>query len=443
MCAVYDIIIIGGGIVGLGVFRQLLLNGYKNVLLLEKSSQIITGASCGNSGILHTGFDTVPQTLESKLVKRGYELYQSFAQDVPLPIKKIGAYIVAWKSEELEILKQILDTAHENGVTDIEEISPTVLYKLQPHLRADALHALYIPGECIVDPLSLPLILYIQGKLLGGHVQMNVEITNGKYDSETNYWTLNDGQFKTRLVINCAGLYGDYVEKIRISQQTLSTSTFTIQPRMGQFSVYSSPTTPLPIESIILQYQQNLLKDRSHAPVKSDINDILYNRLIELIPTFSTLNYQHVGSYTGIRPATEYADYQIQSYNDLQWICCGGIRSTGLTSSLAIGEYISEKINEMTPIKRELVCEGYSSERYNQSLEELKSMFTITSNGLQPKLIKNESNVLRTLTGDIKLGENIKTVNLKISCGDEVLDISHSLLKLAWITKHSEGADDS
>ncbi|CAF3155409.1 unnamed protein product [Rotaria socialis] len=113
MCAVYDIIIIGGGIVGLGVFRQLLLNGYKNVLLLEKSSQIITGASCGNSGILHTGFDTVPQTLESKLVKRGYELYQSFAQDVPLPIKKIGAYIVAWKSEELEILKQILDTAHE------------------------------------------------------------------------------------------------------------------------------------------------------------------------------------------------------------------------------------------------------------------------------------------------------------------------------------------
>lgn len=113
MSVVRDIIIIGGGIVGLGVFRQLLLNGYRNVLLLEKSSQIITGASSGNSGILHTGFDTVPQTLESTLVKRGYALYQSFAQDIQLPIKKIGAYIIAWKSEELEILKQILDTAHE------------------------------------------------------------------------------------------------------------------------------------------------------------------------------------------------------------------------------------------------------------------------------------------------------------------------------------------
>jgi glycerol-3-phosphate dehydrogenase len=113
MSSIYDIIIIGGGVVGLGVFRQLTLNGYRNVLLVEKSSQILTGASSGNSGILHTGFDTVPGTLESKLVKRGYELYQSFAQDIQLPIKKIGAYIIAWNSDELEILKEIIQTAHE------------------------------------------------------------------------------------------------------------------------------------------------------------------------------------------------------------------------------------------------------------------------------------------------------------------------------------------
>ncbi|CAF1088372.1 unnamed protein product, partial [Didymodactylos carnosus] len=96
-----------------GVFHRLTLNGYKNVLLLDKSSQIITGASSGNSGILHTGFDTVPQTLESKLVRRGYELYQLFAEDIKLPIKKIGAYIIAWKQNELEIFKEIIDNAHK------------------------------------------------------------------------------------------------------------------------------------------------------------------------------------------------------------------------------------------------------------------------------------------------------------------------------------------
>jgi glycerol-3-phosphate dehydrogenase len=113
MSSIYDIIIIGGGIVGLGVFRQLTLNGYKNVLLLDKSSPILTGASSGNSGILHTDFDTIPQTLESKLIKRGYELYQSFAQDIQLPIKQIGAYIIAWELNDLEILEQILDTVHK------------------------------------------------------------------------------------------------------------------------------------------------------------------------------------------------------------------------------------------------------------------------------------------------------------------------------------------
>lgn len=122
MSSIYDIIIIGGGIVGLGVFRQLTLNGYKNILLIEKSSQIITGASSGNSGILHTGFDTIPQTLESKLVKRGYELYQSFAQDIQLPIKKIGAYIIAWESNDLEILEEIFDTAHEVNLYNNDNI---------------------------------------------------------------------------------------------------------------------------------------------------------------------------------------------------------------------------------------------------------------------------------------------------------------------------------
>lgn len=113
MSFIYDVVVIGGGIVGLGVFNRLLLNGYKNILLVEKSCQVITGASAGNSGILHTGFDSTSGTLESALVKRGYELYQDFAKDVALPIKRVGAYMVAWTDEELIILKEVLHQAHK------------------------------------------------------------------------------------------------------------------------------------------------------------------------------------------------------------------------------------------------------------------------------------------------------------------------------------------
>ena len=113
MSKVYDIIIIGGGVVGIGVFNRLMLSGYTDVVLVEKSSQILTGASCGNSGILHTGFDTQPGTLEARLVKRGYELYHQLGKDIPLPIRKIGAHLVAWNDDDLPTLQGIVRIAHE------------------------------------------------------------------------------------------------------------------------------------------------------------------------------------------------------------------------------------------------------------------------------------------------------------------------------------------
>ena len=298
----------------------------------------------------------------------------------------------------------------------------------------------------------------MQGKFLGGHVQVNTEITNGRYDSEKHHWILNNGQFQTRIVINCAGLYGDHIEQIRTNQQISPTSTFTIQPRIGQFSVYSSSTSQIPIKSIILPIPTKFTKgiivypnlfnqiitgptaetqsNRSDAPVKPEVNQVLYQKMTEVIPTFSDFNYQQVGSYTGIRPATEHSDYQIESYNDLQWICCGGIRSTGLTSSLAIGEYICGKIDQMIHIKPMLHCEGYSSDRYYHSIEQLKSMFQSTPNGLQPNVVKHESDRVSKSVGDCQFGERIKPVNMKIDCGGEIFDISHSLLKLAWTTEN-------
>ena len=348
-------------------------------------------------------------------------------------------------------------------MVDIEEISSAILYEREPFLRSGALCALCIAGECIVDPLTLPLILFMHSKILDGHVQMNTEITKGKYDWENNYWILNDGQIQSRVIINCAGLFGDFVEQIRINQQTSSTSTFTIQPRMGQFSVYSSTTLQSPIKSILLPIPTKFTKgiivypnlfnqiivgptaeaqhDRSQAPIKSDVTQMLHQKVNELIPTFSTSEYKYIGSYTGIRPATEYSDYQIHSYNELQWICCGGIRSTGLTSSLAIGEYVCEKLNDMINIKHQLCCTGYSSERYYRSLKQLKAMFILTSTGLQPNIVADESELSSTLTGNIQFGDNIKVSNLKIDCAGEFYGISHSLLKLAWATGESSLTD--
>lgn len=297
----------------------------------------------------------------------------------------------------------------------------------------------------------------MQSKLLGGHVRMNTEVTKGEYDSNHHYWTLNNGALKSRVLINCAGLYGDHVEGIRLRQENGSPSTFTIRPRLGQFSVYSSSKLPPPIQSIILPMPTKFTKgiivypnlfdqiivgptaetqeDRAHAPIQSNVTNLLYGKITELIPTVSPSTYRHIGSYTGIRPATEHADYQIQSYERWQWICCGGIRSTGLTSSLAIGEYICDQLKTMTKINEQLECHGYSTERYSDSIEQLKTMFASTSNGLQANIIAGKERSTVNSAGGLQLGDTLEAVDLQIRCADECLDISHSLLKLAWTTK--------
>ena len=282
-------------------------------------------------------------------------------------------------------------------------------------------------------------------------------MTKGEYDFENHYWTLNDGALKSRVVINCAGLQGDHVEKIRLRQENASSSAFTIRPRMGQFSVYSSATLAPPIKSIILPMPTKFTKgiivypnlfgqvivgptaetqeDRTRAPIQSAVTGLLQGKITELIPTFSTSTYRHIGSYTGIRPATEYADYQIQSHERCSWICCGGIRSTGLTSSLAIGEYICDQLKTMTRINEQLDCQGYSAERYTESIEHLKSMFILTPNGLQADVVAGKERSSLNSTGDVQIGDTLETADLQIRCGDEYFDISHSLVKLAWTTR--------
>ena len=337
------------------------------------------------------------------------------------------------------------------------------MYQSEPHLRPNAIAALIIPGECIVDPLTLPYILYAQSKLLGGHVLTNFEVKSGHYDDSHRCWNFNDGQLKGRVVINCAGLFGDQIEQIHLEEGKSSHPPFHIQPRLGQFAVYVRPTPkerPL-IKSILLPIPTKFTKgiiiypnlydqiivgptaetqgDRMRAPVQSKINDYLQQKINESFPIFASSHCQYVGSYTGIRPATEYSDYQIRSDEDLQWICCGGIRSTGLTSALAIGEYVCDQLASMPKIKEQLDYKQLSEDRYNQSIQQLRSMFNSTDKGYQLRLVLNshQSDAALTCTGDVVFSAEVIKKEIHMVCLDDRLEISHSLMKLAWMTDMS------
>src|SRR5437773_9711360 len=116
--SVFDVAIIGAGVVGCAVARELARYDL-NCVLIEAARDVGAGTSKANTAILHTGFDGKPSYLETRLVRRGYELLGKYAAQVGIPIERLGALLVAWDEDQCAALADIRDTAHKNGVTDV------------------------------------------------------------------------------------------------------------------------------------------------------------------------------------------------------------------------------------------------------------------------------------------------------------------------------------
>lgn len=350
---VYDVIVVGGGVVGCAMVRRFTLEGAR-VLLLEKSPDILSGASKGNSAILHTGFDAPRGSLELRCMQDGYQEYLDIHARMNLPVLKSGAVVVAWNEEDLQKLEGIVQQAHDNGVADVRVIDREQLRALEPHLAPHALGAAQVPGEYLIDPWSAPLGYLQQALMHGAKTQFNAEVTHGQFDG--NLWRLETsrGVFLTRTVINCAGLFGDLLE-----QKLLGESDFSIHPRKGQFVVFDKAASryltnivlPVPNErtkGIVLTrtVYGNLLvgptaeeqDDRLHARLDSEILAQLIAAAVERIPALEGMPV--TATYAALRPASEKKEYRVRQVAGKNWMTVGGIRSTGLTAALGIARHV-------------------------------------------------------------------------------------------------------
>lgn len=351
---VWDVIVIGGGVIGCAVTRKFTLLGAKT-LLLERGGDILSGASKANSALLHTGFDAPPGSLELACMQEGYREFIAIREKMNLPLLETGALVVAWNDEQLAKLPAIVEQAHTNGVMDVALIDQEELYRREPKLAQGALAAVTVPGEAVIDPWSTPLAYLTQAVKHGAEYAFNCEVSSGNLAD--SLWTLNTtkGDFSARLVINCAGINGDIVESI------CHPSPFQIKPRKGQFLVYDKAAAEdinaiiLPVPTAITKgvllsktIFGNLLlgptaeeqEDRWKAEIKQDVLQDLIAQGTKMLPSLS--NYSVTANYAGLRPATEEKDYRINSYPEKHWICAGGIRSTGLTSALGVASHLAQ-----------------------------------------------------------------------------------------------------
>ncbi|MBT2266068.1 L-2-hydroxyglutarate oxidase [Rhodococcus erythropolis] len=204
--------VVGGGIIGLAVGRELLSNlPGAEVILFEKESSLASHQTGHNSGVVHAGLYYEPGSLKARLCRRGVGLLESFAADKGVTFEKCGKIVVAQKSEELDRLKAIHQRAHTNGVPDLRMIDADQILDIEPHARG--LAALHSPHTAIVDYAGIAEALASDIENSGGTVRLNREVTTIESRARQVSITTSDGVDNFDLVITCAGLHSDRVAR--------------------------------------------------------------------------------------------------------------------------------------------------------------------------------------------------------------------------------------
>lgn len=354
MTEVFDIAVIGGGVVGLAILRRLALGGL-SCLLLERGDDILSGASKGNSALLHTGFDAPPGSLELACMQAGYREYLAIRTPLDLPLLETSALVVAWNEMDEAELPRILAKAHDNGVADVQAIGRADLQAREPHLSAAARAAVLVPGEHVIDPWSAPLAYAHQALAHGARILRRAEVSGGRRAAGEWRLATAQGEVRARTVINAAGNFGDIVEAIA------RPAPFRIRPRKGQFVVFDKEAAAL-ASAIILPVPSARTKgvvlfrtifgnlaigptaedqdDRETAACDGETLERLRARAVAMVPALAALPVTAI--YAGLRPASKHKDYVIEALPGDGWITVAGIRSTGLTAALGIAAHVAQ-----------------------------------------------------------------------------------------------------
>ena len=349
---IYDVAIIGAGVVGTAIARELSKHNV-SIAVIDAHSDVGDGTSKANTAILHTGFDMVPGSLESKLVARGYHLLRDYARETGIAVEELGALLVAWNQEEHDNLAKLQAKAVENGYKDSVIISAGDVYAREPHLGPGALGALYVPGEWIIDPWTPIVAFATQAKLAGADILLSTAVTGVTVGAHNTLHTTN-GDISAHHVINAAGLYSDEIDG------AFGIKDFTVIPRRGELMVFDKLSRTL-ISHVILPVPSSMgkgvlvsptvfgnimlgptaqnLEDKTDSGSSEDGLKFLREKGSKIAPEL--LDEEITAIYAGLRASTEHSDFQIRSHEN-KYITVGGIRSTGLTASMAIAEHVKE-----------------------------------------------------------------------------------------------------
>ena len=356
-----DVAIIGGGVIGCSIARELSRLALK-VVVLEKGSDVASGSSKANSGIVHGGYDCKPGTLKAKFNVLGNPMFDERSKTLDFPFKRNGSLVLAFHEEDRAQLEHLLEQGKKNGVPDLRIIEAEEIRSFEPNISDAVVAALYVPTGGIVCPYEMTVAFAENAAENGVEFKLGFPVESVKKQDGVFQIAGPAGQLTARVLINAAGLYADTINNM------LSKSRFTITPRRGEYclmdktegglvshTLFQLPTkagkgilvTPTVDGNLLLGPTSDEILDKElTATTFQGLREVLQTAQIDVksMPTGKIIT-----SFTGLRAAADTDDFMIGSSPDVEnLINAAGIASPGLTSAPAIAVYVFGLVKTIT-----------------------------------------------------------------------------------------------
>lgn len=370
----FDITIIGAGVIGCNIARELSKYNLK-ICVLEKGSDVAVGTTKANSAIVHSGYDAKTGTLKAKLNVEGNSMFDKLSKELDFPFKRNGSLVLCFNDNDSYKLEELKERGERNGVPNLKILNKDEVRKLEPNIGEDVVSALYAPTGGIVCPYEMTIGLAENAYTNGVEFKFNEEVKNiSKKNDEFNIKT-NKGNIKCKLLINAAGLYADFINNI------ISKNKINIIPRKGEYCLFDKeagkmvsktlfqlPTkmgkgvlvTPTVDGNLLIGPNAVDIEDKEDKTTTREGLSYILNRAklsVNEIPMRKIIT-----SFAGLRAHSSEDDFIIGESADVKnFINVAGIDSPGLSSSPAIAKMVEnivveklkpEKNEDFNPIRR-------------------------------------------------------------------------------------------
>lgn len=361
----YDVLIIGAGIVGTAIARR--LSRYElSIGILEKENDVSMGSTKANSAIVHGGYAEANAKLKGRLCYKGRIQFEQLNKELNFGFRKTGSLVITTDENDLPKLEAMVENGQKNGLTDLKILKKEEILALDPNINPEVVYALYCEGAGVCSPYEMAIALAENAIHNGAELSLNTEVNGIEKKEDIFIVHTNKGDFESRYVINAAGLYSDKVD------QMVNDKTFEIRPRSGEYVLFA-PGTGKALNTVVFQmpskmgkgilvtstYHGNLLLGPDAIDEDGTVDRSTHvERLWEiykagLMTTDKIDPEMFIRSFTGIRAVASTDDFIIGETRTPGFINVAGIQSPGLTSSPAIADMVTEELERQGLVLKE------------------------------------------------------------------------------------------